>query len=223
MANFKNTTVIALGWSFGIKVITQFLSIFFGILLARLLDPADFGMIAMPLVFTGLASLFGDLGLGAALIQGAKVEKKDYSSVFWLNLGVACFMAIIFIYSSSFIANFYNEPKLKTIVQLLVTNFIISAFALVPRIKLNKELKFKELGVIDLSAMIIANFVGITFAFCGAHVWSLVVLNLGIQLCGTILILFHSKWRPSFIFDFSSIVKLFNFSFYVFLMNILSE
>jgi len=220
MSIYKNKTIKALSWNFSTRIVSQILSVCFGICLARLLSPSDFGLMAMSLVFIGLASLFGDIGLGAALIQREVVEEKHYSSVFWINTSVACLMTLVFFLFAHVIADFYGKRELENIVKILAFNFIISALALVPRVKFTKELKFKELGVVDLMAMITANIIAIFLALMGAAVWALVVQIVAIQLVSTVLIWKYSAWLPQKIFSMQAIKDLFGFSLYVFLTTL---
>ena len=217
MDNYRQRTVQALGWVFGSQLSSQAISFCFGIILARLLAPDDFGLIAMVMVFSGFASLLSDVGFGSALIHKQDANQLHYSSVFWLNLALGCLMAFAFYFSSTWISEFYSRPEIKEIVQLLGLSFIVGSLALVPRIKLRKNLNFKTLTLVDFTGMIISGITGITLAIKGYGYWSLVFQILVKDLVTASLVWAFGKWAPRFSFDMGSIRELFGFSFNVFL------
>ena len=217
MENYRERTVQALGWVFGSQLSSQAISFCFGIILARLLAPDDFGLIAMVMVFSGFAGLLSNAGFGSALIHKRDAGQLEYSSVFWLNITLGSTLAFLFFLSSSWISGFYLRPELKEIVQLLGLSFIINALALVPRIKLTKALNFKTLTLADFSAMVISGLTGITLAINGYGYWSLVFHVLIRDIVSACLVWIYGRWIPHLKFDLDSIKELFGFSFNVFL------
>lgn len=216
MSDFRKRTINALSWSLGSKFTSQAISIVFGIVLARLLVPEDFGLIAMVMVLMGFAGLLADVGLGAALIQKKDVNDNHYSSVFWLNTVIGIVLTILMVILSPLIAAFYKQPELGLITTLLAVNFVFGALEMVPRTYLSKELAFRELALIDLVSMILSGTVAIALAAKGYGYWSLVVQRLVSRLLSVLLVWRVSNWRPVLRFSFSSIRELIVFSSSVF-------
>jgi PST family polysaccharide transporter len=179
--------------------------------LARLLSPREFGLVAMVTALSGFASLFAELGLGAALIQKEEVSDLQLSSVFWLNLTCGVILSLIFICGASLIASFYREPALYGITIIVSFIFIANALVTVQRILLTREMEFRTLSIADVIARILSGVAVVFMAVLGLSYWSLAWQPL-IMSCILNLILWRrSNWRPSFIFSFASIRELLNF------------
>ena len=221
MKNFRTLTVHALSWSLSAKVFSQVLSIVFGIVLARLLMPEDFGLIAMVVVVVGFAGLLSDVGLGAALIQRQGITEDHYSSIFWVNNALGLILVICLILLSPAIADFYGRPEIETIVIVLSFNFLFAALTMVPRARLNKSLAFRELSIIDVLSMLAGAGTAITLAVLDFGYWSLVVQQLVNRSMSTVLIWAISRWKPKLICDFVLVRELFGFSINVFFTQVL--
>jgi len=217
MKDYRHKTVNALAWVFGSQLSSQAISFIFGIALARLLMPDDFGLIAMVMVFSGFASLLSDIGFGSALIQKKDTNQTHYSSVFWLNLMIGGVLAISFWACSQLLSSFYDRQEIAQIVQFLGLNFLISAVALVPRIKLRKKLEFKVLTIADFSGMFFSGLLAITLAYYDYGYWSLVYQIIARAIIAAIIVWVAGRWLPSFLFNIAAIKELFAFSFNVFL------
>ena len=200
----------------GSSVISQAVSFGFGITLARLLMPDDFGLVAMAMVFTGLAGLMSDVGLGAALIQKKNATEAHFSSVFWLNIILGFSLGVILFFSSSWISAFYERSEVENICKVLSIGFIIGALAMVPGTIFRKELKFKYIALIDLVSMVAAGIIAITMAVNGFGYWSLVVLKLSQVVITTALLFGFSKWRPKSGISINATKELLGFSVSVF-------
>lgn len=185
-----------ISWS-GISQILRLL-INFGItsILARLLQPGDFGLLAMVLVFTNFVIIFQDLGLGAAIVQKKDVTNEQLSSIYILNVICGIFLAIMLSFLAPFIANFYNEPRVSQVLVVLSTTFFISAFGIVQNALLIKELQFKYLAQIEIITSIISGILAICLAYMGYGVWSLVWKQIFSSTFTTILLLKVSHWKP---------------------------
>jgi PST family polysaccharide transporter len=216
MSNLRTLTVHALSWSFASKFTSQAISILFGIILARLLIPEDFGLVAMALVMTRFAGLFADIGFGSALIQKKDVNEGHFSSVFWLNNITGVALSITLVLLSPFIAAFFNRPELEPITMALSITFIFNALALVPRSWLSKKLAFRELGTIDLVSMILSGGLAIVMAVEGYGFWSLVVQQVVERVLSTFLVWMVVDWRPRKGLNILAIRELFSFSASVF-------
>jgi PST family polysaccharide transporter len=212
MKDLRTRTVQATGWVFGSKVVSQMISFGFGIALARLLVPDDFGLIAMVFVFTNMASLLSDVGLGSALIQKKNASEEHYSSVFWLNICMGCLLALLLFFISGLLSVFYERPEIQDICKALSVSYILGAIGLVQRIRFQKELLFKYNSIADLVAMVVSGAIAITLAAYGFGYWALVVHTLAQQIISTMIIWVVSDWRPKAKINISAIKELFGFS-----------
>jgi len=195
-------------------------SFVFGIVLARLLTPEDFGLIAMTLAIIGVAGLLSNFGMGAALIQLKDINSSHYNSVFWINTGVGLALTVFVYLFSKTVANFYGLPDLEEITQTLSICFAINAMALVPRQKLTKQMEFRALAITDFFSMSISAIIAI---FCAMHdygYWSLVILQIVRAFVNLVFATIFAKWLPSIEFSIKATRQLFNFSFNVFLVSL---
>ena len=216
MTEYRDRVVNAVAVSGGSRLIIQLISLGYTITLARLLTPDDFGLITMVAVFTGFAGLLADVGLGSALIQKKDVAELDYSTVFWTNLGLGLFFTGIIFISSGWIAAFYQREELSLITQLLSLQFVFSAIRLVPGNRLARDLHFGYVAIANLFGMLLAGALAVYMALEGYGVWALVGQSLANALVTTIVICGACRWRPRFLFSFSALKGLMNFSVYVF-------
>ena len=208
----KRKTISGLGWSSiaqAWKQITQFIVT---AILARLLSPDDFGLVAMATVFTNLATIFADSGISGSLVQKQDCTERHYSSAFWLNIIVGLLLTIILILSAPLIAAFYKKPELKHILTVISFNFVLSSFTLIQSAILSKKLEFKKLAIRDISALFGSGLIGVGMAYSGFGVWSIVCQILSFTLFNAILLWGLSPWRPKFEFAKSDIKDIFHFS-----------
>jgi PST family polysaccharide transporter len=208
----KAQALSGLFWSFlsqGGKQVSQFV---ITAVLARLLAPSDFGLIGMATVFTGFALIFGELGIGGAIIQKQDLREEHCSSAFWLNVLVGLFMTGLFVLLSPLIASFFETPELRMIIVILSLNFFLSSFTVVQQAILTKAMNFRALMVRDLGAVLSSGIVGIVCAIRGLGVWSLVAQTLTYTIVNNLLLWIFSRWRPQFTFSRLAIGDIFHFS-----------
>jgi len=208
----KDRAIIGIQWSAGARIAKQILQFVISIVLARLLTPKDFGLIAMIVVFTGFATLFSKMGFGAALIQRKKIEERHLSSIFWFSIFSGIVLTSIVLAAAPFIATFYNVQQLKIITMLISINFFIGSFTIVQRAILIRKMIFRRLGIIEIVTVIIAGGLAITLASLGFGVWSLVFQLIFSTTASTLMMWITSDWKPQFNFDKNSIKDLFGFS-----------
>lgn len=191
-------------------------------ILARLLTPKEFGIVAVVTVFTTFFSLLGDMGVGPAIIQDKTLSKKELSDIFIFTFFVAIVSSICFYMFSHFIVYFYNDVVYLTIGKLLCINILFSALSIVPNAILFKDKQFKIVGIISISVNCISGLITIILAFKGFSYYSL-VLNSIIQSMLMFLFKFYfSKLKLNLSFNISTIKKIANYSIYQFLFNIVN-
>lgn len=183
----------------------------FGIslILARLLLPSEFGLIAMLGVFMGIGTALLSAGLASSLIRTPEVDDLDYSTVFYFNLVGSIVIYILIFVCAPLIAAFYDQELLTSIVRVYCITFIINAFTAVQSTRLTKILDFKTQAKISIPSLIIGGSVGVTMAYNGFGVWSLVGSAIMQSLAAAIQLWHYSKWTPLWAFD----VKKFKYHF----------
>jgi O-antigen/teichoic acid export membrane protein len=209
--SLRHKTLHALFWSFLERFGQQGIQFVISIILARLLLPEEFGLIAMLAIFMAIAQSFINSGFGQALIQKQNVTHIDECSIFYFNILVGFLAAGLLCLAAPWIAGFYNQPLLVPLTCALSLNLIINAFSLVHTTLLTKHVDFKTQLKVSVIATVISGTIGVTMAFNGFGVWSLVAQSLGSNLLHTILLWFFNTWRPSLVFSFTSLRGMFAF------------
>lgn len=202
------------------SIIVQFIC---GVLLARLLTPADYGCIGMLTVFTHIASAFVTMGFASALIQKKRPTEEDYSTIFFWNEGISILMYIILYIAAPFIAQFYRIPLLSDVLRVQGLILIINASASIHANRLTKQFKFKKLAIVALASNIFSAIVAILMAYNGFGVWALVAQSLSSGIVRNMIFWITNKWKPLFVFSMKSFKELFSFGFYVFLGNMVNQ
>lgn len=209
-------------WSAIERFSGQGIQFILSIIIARLVSPSDYGLIAMLTIFLSVAQSLIDSGFSNALIQKKDRTETDYATVFYFNLVVSMGIYGIFWLVSPYIASFYNEPILKDVARLAGLNFILSAFSIIQRTKLIINLDFKTQAKISIISITISGFIGIYCAWKGLGVWALVFQSLINNTINTILLWLFSHWKPIFVFSISSFKRLFSFGSRMLLTGLLA-
>lgn len=205
-------TLAGFGWTAGSRLAGQLASFSLSVILARLLSPKDFGLLALATVFTGFAQLFSDLGLSAALVQAKKIEETHRSSVFWLNVaigaGITCLLAAL----SPLIALFFDQPKVQPLVLVLSLSFVLGSFGIVQRSLLLRAMNFRAIAVADTASVWLSGGLAIGLAYSGWGVWSLVVQGLVRATLVSTFLAIAGRWRPRLLWRRDSLRELFGYS-----------
>lgn len=219
--SFILKTKLAIIWSILQQFCVKIISLVINVILARILSPAEFGIIAMLSVFISLGNSLMDSGLTSSLIRSRFTGQKDYSTVFIFNLigGISAYV-ILYIVAPA-IAAFYKQPLLIQVVKVYGLTFIINAFFSIQSTLLVKEMHFKQQALIQIPAVIVGGSLGVFLAKYGYGVWSLVWMNLLTALISTLLHWYYSPWRPRFIFNKRSFKKHFLFGYKMTLSGLL--
>lgn len=218
--NLKEDTLKALLWSFIERFGNQAIQFIFSIIMARLLMPEEFGLIAMLSIFVAMGNTFVNSGFGQALIQKQDANHIDECSIFYFNILVALFATIILFFCAPLIADFYDQQELVNMSRVLSLIFIFNALGLVQRTLLNKKLDFKTQLKVSLSASLISGIISVGFAFNGFGVWSLIALYLCNDFFNTLFLWLVSSWRPSLIFSMHSLKSMFAFGSKLFIVSL---
>lgn len=212
MANYINNQVVkSVIWSAMERFSVQAIQFILTIILARLIAPAEFGLIAMLGIFLQVAQSFVDSGFSNALIQKKNRSEVDFSTVFYFNCAISIAAYIALYISAPYIAQFYDEPILSDICRWIGLNLIIQGIAVVQVAKLTIDLNFKTQAKASLVAITISGVLGLYFAYNGYGVWALVIQSLLNTLLNTVLLFFYAKWKPTLEFSWLSLKSMFVF------------
>lgn len=219
---FRHKTVNGVKWSVASQIGTQGIGFVTIVILARLLSPREFGLLAMVTVIASFAQIFSEMGFSSALVQKQDIEQKHLSSVFWLNLGMGGGLTLLFIAGAPLIARFYDEPILIPLTWFISFNFLIGSLTIVQKTMLTKTIDFRSLSIVNIVAVALSGVVAIGLAFGGAGIWSLAVQSVLLSTITTIMLWRLSHWRPAFIFNWDAIKDLLGFSLSLFGTKLLS-
>lgn len=199
-------------WVGSARIMSQVLRLIVGAILAHLLTPAEFGLVAMALVFSGFLSIFSDAGLRSSVIQFQDLDQKELSSVFWLSviLGGACVGILIAV--SPIIAAFSRMPQVGSVVAVMSFGLLFAAVGAVPVGLLQRNMMFRKTAAIEIIGELIAGLVAVALALSGAQVWALVAQALVAQGLTTLLYFVAVQWYPSFNMNRGVVRRVFLFS-----------
>ena len=141
----KNIVIFSLFWKFMERIGTQSIQLVISIVLARLLSPNVFGLIALVMIIIAIADVFVQSGLGTALIQKKDIDDDDFSSVFWASLLIATIIYLVIFFTAPCIANFYGKPDLIAVIRVLTLSLFLGAFGSVQNAYIARNIKFKKL------------------------------------------------------------------------------
>lgn len=216
----KEKTAKGLFWGGLSNVLQQLLGMIFGIFLARLLTPADYGVIGMLAIFSALANSIQESGFTAALTNKKDATHKDYNAVFWCSFCIGLSLYTVLFFCAPLIARFFHTPELTSLSRVVFLGFLISSTGTAHNAILFKHMKVKERSKAVLISLVISNLVGITMAYYGMSYWGIATQTLLYILCYNLLIWHYSTWRPTFKLDFSPIREMLPFSIKLLITNI---
>ncbi len=187
------------------NLLAQFVSIGVNIILATILVPEDFGLVALATTYIGFVKIFTVIGFGSAIIYERKSTQRQLSTLYWLNIGLCTLTFSLVIATIPLAAEFYEEPRLVNVAMVAATSIVLyPLFTIHYKIE-ERDLRFKLLSKVNVIALLIGAVVGISSAYAGAGVYAIVLQSVIANVTRLILILYHSNWKPSLQFDFGSV------------------
>jgi PST family polysaccharide transporter len=184
-------TLLSQGARFSLQLLSTFV-------LARLLTPKDFGLVAMVTAVTGFISLFKDLGLSSALIQKDRITQEQVSTLFWINLAISLLLMTLTMALAPLVAWFYKEPCLSGVMMVSAVAFLLAGSTVQHQALLRRQMQFKALAIVDIIACMTGVGIGIISAVFGARYWALVFMLLGIAFATTVGSWIACTWKPGF-------------------------
>lgn len=209
--SLKQKTTKGLIWSSVERFSNQGISFFFSILLARMLDPSDFGIIAMITIFFAVAQSFVDSGFSNALVRKTDRIEEDLSTCFYFNIAVGLVAYIVLFLIAPFVATFYNQPILSPIIRITGLGVVLNSLCVVQQALFTIKIDFKSQAKVTLSATLISGIVGVILAYQGYGVWALVWQGVISALVRMGLLWLMSKWHPKTGFSKDSFHYLFGY------------
>jgi PST family polysaccharide transporter len=191
-----------------VRLVIQILGI---VLLARLLSPSDFGLLAMVIAIIGVGEVVRDFGLSSAAVQATSLSKEQRDNLFWINAGIGLGFASVVVLVSGLIADFYSDSRLQPIALVLSTTFIFNGLSTQFRAHLNRQMKFGSLAFVETASAAIGLAVGVAAAFQGAGYWALVLQQAIGPVVGLVAVVALARWWPGPPHRHSEMTKLLRF------------
>lgn len=216
----KQDVVSGIKWTSVSNFGRRILSLLVNIILARLLLPEDFGLVAMAAVVLGFIDIFKDLGTGAALIQRKEVSDDLFSSIFWFNVGFGVLATGVTVACAPLVAAFYKEPRVTPVLMAMSVSFLLSALTIVHNGLMQRQMRFVTLAKIEVAAAAVSYTIGIGAALLGHGVWSLVYQVVSNSAVFLVLIWFASSWRPRLAFHWGEVRSVMSYSLNLAVFNV---
>ena len=207
--SLKNRASKGLFWSIGERVATQGTLFLISIVLARLLSPDDYGILAILLVFVNLADVLVTDGLGSSLIQRSEIRQIDYSTIFLSGAVLSLFLYVVIFLSAGYIADFYNNHNIAFYLQVLALRIPLSSFYAIQRAYVSKNLRFRDLFIASFFGSLIAGSIAIVLAIFGWSIYALIVQQLVSIPLSSIAMFAVNRWLPGCSFSKRSFKELF--------------
>ena len=218
--NLKQTVAKGMLWGGLSNTACQLLSLVFGVYLARVLGPDDYGPIGMLAIFTAIAGSLQDSGFVAAIANRKSVTHDDYNAVFWFNIIISLLMYAGLYFCAPLIAAFFNQPILVELSRYNFLGFVVAGFGIAPSAYLFRELKVKEKSISLILAISISGITGIVLALNGYSYWGIATQSIVYVLVRSVVCWCFTPWRPSFRINFAPLKYLFAFSYRLLITNL---
>lgn len=207
----KKQIISGLFWKFGERILAQGVSFVVSLILARMLLPEEYGIVALVLIFINLANVFVTNGFGEALIQKVDAKQRDFSTVFFCSLFISGVLYMSLFVLAPFIAAFYSNEQLVMVLRVLGFQVPISSFNTIQQAYVSKKMMFKKFFYSTLVGTIISGFIGIILAYKGFGIWALVAQYMLKTIINTCILFITIDWKPTLEFDINSAKSLFSY------------
>ena len=220
--NIKVKAFTGAVWKFAERITAQLVSIVVTIVLARILMPNDYGVVAIVSIFFAFCNVIIDGGLNTALIQKKEVDSYDYSTVLTASLAVALFLYVLLFVFAPLIASLYENPILCPLFRVMGVTFFINSYKSVVCSYVSRNLLFKTFFYATFSGTIISGLLGIVTALAGMGPWALAIQQISNAFVGTIVLVFVTKFKSNFFFSWQRFKPLFSYGWKIFGSSLLS-
>ncbi len=221
--SLKDKTAKGLLWGGFSNGIQQLLNLFFGIFLARLLSPEDYGMVGMLSIFSLIAGTLQESGFTAALANKKNISHKDYNAVFWFSTLLSAALYIVLFFCAPLIADFYNTPQLTWLARYIFLGFFIASFGIAHSAYFFRNLMVKQKAIAITTGLALSGSIAVLMAYLGFAYWGIATQTL---IYITTINIFYwrlSKWHPTFHIDFTPLKGMLSFSSKLLITNIFNH
>lgn len=222
-SSLKQKTISGVGWSAADALLGHGVTFIVGIVLARILSPAEYGLIGICTIFTTVLTGMVDSGFSNSLIRKKEVTNNDYNTMFITNMLMSIGLYAVLFFSAPYISFFFDRPELTSLVRAMGLLLIIQALSLVQYTKLTKRIDFKTRTKASLLAALLSGAIGIGMALSGFGVWSLVGQQLSNKAIFTVCLWVYNKWLPKLSFDKNSFRYMWGFGWKLMLSGLLDR
>lgn len=186
----------------------QVLQFAFGVVLARLLLPEDFGLLVTVQIFTGVVGMIASGGMGEAIVQAKAAEEKDYQTVFTMQIAIGVMVYLGFFLIAPWFARWFGHPVYEELLRVSALSFLIRPFSGNPGVRLRRAMRFKETAIIGFISMAVTGALSMAMAWYGLGVWSLVLSGLIGAILSALMLSLRAPWRPALRYDRDSARRL---------------
>lgn len=194
--DLKNRSIKGGGVVIGAQICKFFIKFLSTLVLARLITPQDFGLVAMVAVITNFVAMFKDMGLSMATVQQEEITQEQVSMLFWINLAVSAGVTALTIAIAPFVSLFFDSPRLRWITIVLASGFLVSGVSVQHQALLVRQMRYGALAVVDILSMLVGVTLGISAAYRGMSYWSLVIIQLSTVFVMSLGLWIACSWRP---------------------------
>ena len=209
--SLKFKTISGLFWRFGERITAQAISFIVSIVLARILMPEQYGIVAIVTIFINIANVFVTSGLGTSLVQKKEADNLDFSTMFWASFVMSWILYLIIFFTSPLVAKIYNNELLIIVLRIMGLKLPIASINSIQHAYVQRKMIFKKFFFSTIIGTIISAFIGIWMAVNGFGVWALVGQYLSNSLIDTLVLFITVKWKPHFKFSLNRFKTLFSY------------
>lgn len=209
--NLKNSIFSGVFWKFAERILAQGVSFIVSVILARILMPSDYGIVALILVFINIADVFVTSGFSTALVQNKDADRIDFSTNFYCSMAVSILVYLILFIAAPFIEKFYDMQGLALILQVFALRIPLSAYSAIQHAYVERHMIFKRYFFSTLGGTLISGVVGIIMAYKGFGAWALIAQYFTNTIVDIIVLSITVPWHPEFVFSWKSAKSMMNY------------
>lgn len=209
MQEIGSKTKSSLIWNTSLKIIYQVFRFGISIIIARMLDPKDFGIMGIATMIVFYANSITNFGFNRALIHKEKINESHINTIFTIDIAISLFLTLATVLFSSRIADFFKTPELTHVILSLSCVFLLTSFYYIPVTILKRRLDFKKVAIIELYRGVVQSCLTLILALLGLKYWALVIGLLASQISGLFYVFSKVEWRPRIRYDHGALKEIF--------------
>ena len=221
-STLKEKTSKGLFWGGLSNGLLQLMNLLFAVIIGRILNPSDFGVVGVLTIFSAIASTMQESGFTAALVNRKEVDARDYNSVFWFNVLMSAALYLLLFFLAPFIARFFHNPVLVRLSRFTFLGFLIGSLGTAQNAWLLKHMKVKQKSLASIIAVVVAGTLSVVLALNGFSYWGIAIQNVVSVTVNTLCLWIASSWRPSFHISLRRAWDMFGFSVKILITNVVA-